>query len=312
MLDRFLGMEVFARVAALGGISAAARSLRMSPTMATKYLAALEERLGVKLLHRTTRRLTLTEAGRRFLDGAERILAEVEEVEAAASAERVELRGNLRVNAPVSFGTRQIAPLMAGFAEQYPHLRVELGLNDRVIDLTEEGWDLAIRVSQRDNRGLSARLLAPCNLALCAAPAYLARRGAPRTVADLADHECLGYTLSPTLGAREWWFGTKGDIRTAISGSLIASNGDALMEGAVAGLGIIYQPTFIVGDALRDGRLVALTLDHPVRVISGVMALYPERRQTAKVAAFVNFLMAAYGTASGALPPWDRELPVAD
>lgn len=309
MLDRFLGMEVFARVAALGGISAAARSLRMSPTMATKYLAALEERLGVKLLHRTTRRLTLTEAGRRFLDGAERILAEVEEVEAAASAERVELRGNLRVNAPVSFGTRQIAPLMASFAGQYPHLRVELGLNDRVIDLTEEGWDLAIRVSQRDHRGLSARLLAPCRLMLCASPAYLARRGTPQTVAELAGHECLGYTLSPMLGASEWGFGNRSEVRVSVTGPLLASNGDALMEAALAGLGIIYQPTFIVGDAVRDGRLQALELDHPVRPLTGVTALYPEGRKSAKVTAFVDFLAQAYGIDAGTPPSWDHGLP---
>jgi DNA-binding transcriptional LysR family regulator len=308
MLDRFLGMEVFARVAALGGISAAARSLRMSPTMATKHLAALEERLGVKLLHRSTRRLTLTEAGRRFLDGAERILTDVEEVESAASAERVELRGNLRINAPVSFGTRQIAPLMARFSERYPHLRVELGLNDRVIDLAEEGWDLAVRVSQRDHRGLTGRLLAPCALVLAASPDYLARRGKPASVAELTGHDCLGYTLSPTLGGSEWWFGEKGEVRIPISGPLIASNGDALMEAAIAGLGIIYQPTFILSDALREGRLILLELDHPVRIITGVTALYPEGRLSAKASAFIEFLAEAYGRVGEQLPPWDRQL----
>src|SRR6266545_2164586 len=192
MLDRVTGMQVFARVAALGGLSAAARALGMSQTMATKHIAAIEERLGVKLLHRTTRRLTLTEAGRRYLDAAERILAEVEEAEAAASADRVEARGTLRVNAPVSFGMREIAPLLPDFARSYPSVTVEIGLNDRVVDLIEEGWDLAVRIGTLADSTMIAKRLAPCRTVLCAAPAYLAERGAPRTVADLKNHNCLG------------------------------------------------------------------------------------------------------------------------
>ena len=148
MLDRVTGMQVFSRVAALGSLSAAARALGMSQTMATKHLAAVEERLGVKLLHRTTRRLTLTEAGRHYLDAAERILAELEDAEAAVSAERLEARGTLRVNVPVSFGIREIAPLLPEFTRSYPSVTVDLGLNDRVVDLIEEGWDMAVRIGR--------------------------------------------------------------------------------------------------------------------------------------------------------------------
>ena len=159
MLDRVTGMQVFARVAALGSLSAAGRALGMSQTMATKHIAALEERLGVKLLHRTTRKLTLTEAGRRYLESVERVLAEIEEAEAAAAAERVEVTGTLRVNVPVSFGVREIAPLMAEFSRLHPALTVEMGLSDRMVDLVDEGWDLAVRIGRIRDETMIARKL---------------------------------------------------------------------------------------------------------------------------------------------------------
>ena len=144
MLDRVTGMQVFARAAGLGSLSGAARVLGMSQTMATKHVDALEHRLGVKLLHRTTRKLTLTEAGRRYLESAERIIADLEEADASAAAERVEVTGTLRINAPVSFGIREIAPILNEFCCKHPALTVDMGLNDRAVDLVEEGWDLAV------------------------------------------------------------------------------------------------------------------------------------------------------------------------
>src|SRR5216684_568646 len=185
MLDRVTGMQIFVRVASLGGFSAAARSLDISPTMATKHLAALEERLGVKLLHRTTRQVALTEAGRRYLDGAERVLAEVDEVEAATSADRFDVRGTLRINAPVSFGLREIGPRLSEFAKQYQDLTVDLNLNDRVVDLVEEGWDLAVRIGVLQSSSLVARKIAPCRMAVCASPDYLKAHGIPASVRDL-------------------------------------------------------------------------------------------------------------------------------
>jgi DNA-binding transcriptional LysR family regulator len=303
MLDRVTGMQVFARVAQLGTLSAAARALGMSQTMATKHIAAIEERLGVKLLHRTTRRLTLTEAGRRYLEAAERILAEVEEAEASAAADRVDPRGTLRVNAPMSFGVRQIAPLMPEFSRSYPAVSVDLGLNDRFVDLIEEGWDLAIRIGILTESTMIARKLAPCGAALCAAPAYLSERGTPRSVNDLADHNCLGYTLSRALGPDRWPFGKDGKVIVPIKGNLRASNGDALMAAALAGQGLIYQPTFMVNDELRAGRLVALELDHPTIEMPGIFAVYPaDRHPPAKVRAFIDFLVSRLGP----VPPWDR------
>jgi DNA-binding transcriptional LysR family regulator len=309
MLDRVTGMQVFARVAALGSLSSAARALGMSQTMATKHVAALEERLGVKLLHRTTRKITLTEPGRRYLESVERILAEVEEADATAAAERMEVTGTLRVNAPVSFGVREIAPLMAEFARLHPALTVDLGLNDRVVDLVEEGWDVAVRIGRIQDQTMIARKLARCRILIAGSPAYLAERGTPRTVADLAAHNCLAYTLSSALGPRRWLFGSDGTISVPIQGNLQASNGDALVVAALAGQGLIYEPTFLVGDDLRAGRLVALALDHPPIELPGVFAVYPSnRRPPAKVRAFVDFLVRRFGSG----PPWDRDLDLPD
>lgn len=309
MLDRITGMQIFVRVAALGSLSAAARSLGISQTMATKHVGAIEERLGVKLLHRTTRRMTLTEAGRGYLESVERILAEVEEAEAAASAERIDVRGVLRVNAPVSFGVREIAPLMAEFSRLHPAVTVDLGLNDRFVDLIEEGWDVAIRIGRLRDSTMVARRIAPCRLVVCGSPAYLAERGTPETVAELAHHDCLGYTLSKGVGPDQWAFGADGRAKVSIKGSLCVNNGDALAAAAVAGQGLVYQPTFIVGDDLRSGRLIALTLDYPPLQLPGIFAAYPANRHPpAKVRAFVDFLVRRLGSD----PPWDRGLERAD
>ncbi len=303
MLDRVTGMQVFVRVAALGSLSAAARALGMSQTMVTKHIGAIERRLGVKLVHRTTRRLTLTEAGRRYLDAAERILAELEEAEAVASADRFEARGTLRVNAPVSFGMREIAPLLPDFVKANPAVTIDLGLNDRVVDIIEEGWDLAIRIGNLAESTMVARKLAPCRTALCAAPAYLAAKGTPRTVADLKNHNCLGYTLSRSVGSDRWSFGREGAVTVPISGNLRANNGDVLVAAAVAGQGLIYQPTFLVNSEIRARRLVSITLDHPTIEYPGIFAMYPpDRRPPAKVRAFIDFVAQRFG----AVPPWDR------
>ena len=302
MLDRVTGMQVFTRVAALGSLSAAARALGMSQTMATKHVAAVEERLGVKLLHRTTRRLTLTEAGRHYLDAAQRVLAELEDAEAAVSAERLEARGTLRVNVPVSFGIREIAPLLPEFARSHPSVTVDLGLNDRVVDLIEEGWDMAVRIGRVAESTMIVRKLAPCRTALCAAPAYLAERGTPRRVSDLKDHNCLGYTLSRALGSDRWSFGIDGAVTVPVSGNLRVNNGDALVAAAIAGQGLIYQPTFLVNGEIRAGRLLSVTLDHPAIEVAGVFALYPaDRRPPAKVRTFIDFLAQRFGS----VPPWD-------
>ena len=305
MLDRLTGVEVFAKVAAVGSLSSAARAMGMSQTMVTKHVAALEARLGVKLFHRTTRRLSITEAGRNYLESSARILAEIEAADAAVAADRIEPRGLLRLNAPVSFGTRQIAPLLPEFAARHPRVTVELGLNDRLVDLADEGWDLAIRIGNLSNSSLIARRISPCRIIVCAAPSYIKARGRPRTVSSLADHNCLGYTLSQRQPVDRWVFGPRGEVSVQVSGNLRANNGDALLAAAIAGQGVIHQPSFIVADDLRAGRLVALNLDQPAIDLAGIYAVYlPDRYPAAKVRALIDFIASRFAPE----PPWDRDL----
>lgn len=305
MLDRITGMQVFVRVAILGSFSAAARALGMSPAMATKHVDALEDRLGARLFFRSTRKLTLTEAGQRHLQATERILAEIEEAEAAAAEDVVEPRGTLRLNAPLAFGLRQVMPAIADFAALYPALVIDIALTDRFVDLIDEGWDAAIRLGSLRDSSLIARSLAPIRMALCASPDYLAAHGTPKTIADLANHNCLGYTLPTPASAGRWMFGADGSIAVPIRGTLQVNNGDALREAAVAGQGLIYQPTFILADDIRAGRLVPLSLDRPVIRFGAAHAVYAGGRQPpAKVRVLIDFLGRRWRDA-----PWDHDLP---
>ncbi len=305
MPDRVTGMQVFVRVAASGGFSVAARQLGLSQTMVTKHVSAIEARLGTKLIHRSTRRIALTEAGRTYLEACERILLDIEEAEALAARDRIEPRGTLRLNAPLSFGVREVAPALAEFARLHPEVSIDLGLNDRVVALVDEGWDMAVRIGRLADSSLVARRLAPCRSLVCAAPSYLAERGVPRGVADLARHNCMGYTLSSYLGADRWSFGREGDVSAPVSGNLRASNGDALLAAAIAGQGLGYLPTFLVGDAVRNGRLLPVPLDHPPFDRLEVHALWPSGRQPpAKVRALVEFFARRFAPE----PPWDRSL----
>jgi DNA-binding transcriptional LysR family regulator len=304
VLDRVTGMQAFVRVATLGSFSAAARALDLSQTMVTKHVAALEDRLGIKLLHRSTRKLVLTEGGRNYLTACERILAEIEEAEASASLDRIEPRGTLRLNVPLTFGFRQVVPALTEFSRLYPAVSFDLGLADRYVDLMEEGWDLAIRIGQLKDSSLVARRLAACRTIVCAAPAYLKQHGIPQTPDDLARHNCLAYTLPSAIGANRWTFGTDGDIVVPIQGNLRANNGDALLAAAVAGQGLIYQPTFIAGDSLREGSLVPVLSNYPTYE-PAIHAVLPSGRQApAKVRVFVAFLAERFGPE----PEWDRDL----
>ena len=301
MLDRVTGMRVFVRAATAGSLSAAGRQMDMSAAMATKHVDALETHLGIKLFHRTTRRLSLTDAGSTYLEACQRILPEIDEAEAAAASQRVEATGVLRMNVPLSFGTLFIAPLLNAFSHRHPAVRVELGLTDSHVDLVAGRWDMAIRVGQLADSLLQARKLGECEMLVCAAPAYLNERGTPRRVAELGQHNCLGYSLSTALGGKRWAFGRKGDTRVAIQGNLMANNGEALLAAAVAGQGIIYQPEFIVRSALRREELVTLQLDHPTIAPVGIHVLYPpERRPPAKVRAMIDFLVEHFDTRASA------------
>ena len=294
-MDRVTSMRVFVRAALDGSLSAAARHLGMSPAMAAKHVNALEARMGVKLFHRTTRRLTLTEAGGNYLEACQRILPAIEEAEAEATSQRVKATGLLRMNVPLSFGQRFIAPLMPAFAGRHPEVTVELGLSDAELDIIAGGWDLAVRVGRLADSPLQARQIGDSDMLVCASPEYLDRRGVPRGVADLVQHNCLGYTLSGTQGRNHWAFGANGEIRVPVSGNLMANNGDALLAAAVRGQGLVYQPRFIVGEALASGELVALELDRPAIELGGIHVLYPpDRRPPAKVRVMIDYLAEAF------------------
>ncbi len=293
MLDRLRGMEVFAAVAALGGLSAAARKLDMSQTMVTKHIAALESRLGVKLFYRTTRRLSLTEAGQNYLEAVEPILIDVVDADAKAAAGAIDVRGTLRLNAPISFGVREIAPLLPEFARAYPALTVTLDLSDHFVDLVDEGWDLAIRIGDIDNSSLTVRRLAPCPSVVCAAPSYLEERGIPKTVADLAGHNCLSFTLLRGRSGR-WMFGDGPKTGMDVRGNLRSNNAEALIIAAVGGQGITCQPEFLVAREIAAGQLTRIELDQPAALVDGIFALYPAARPPAKVRAFIDFFVARF------------------
>lgn len=303
MLDSLTGMRVFVRAASDGSLSAAARHFGMSPAMASKHVSALETRLGVKLFHRTTRRLSLTEAGSHYLEACQRILPEIDEAEANATSQRLEASGVLRFSLPLSFGNHCIVPLLPEFSRRHPGVQVELGLNDGPTDLIEGRWDLGLRIGRLADSQLRLRTLGSCNMLLCAAPGYLQQHGTPTHTSELRDHNCLGYTLS-AAGSREWPFGRKGEVKVTVSGNLAANNGETLLIAAQAGQGLIYQPDFIVAQALRAGRLQSLELEVPTYSVGGIHLLYPpERQPPAKVRVMIDYLVEAFTQpGSGAAP----------
>ncbi|MBL6946627.1 MAG: LysR family transcriptional regulator [Rhodospirillales bacterium] len=299
-MDDLSSLAVFARVAERQSFTAAARDLGLSKSAVSKKLAALEGRLGARLLNRTTRRISLTEAGTAFFERARRILSDLDEAEQAVTRLQAEPRGNLRVNAPMSFGIQHMAPAMADFMAMYEDLTVTMDLNDRLVDLAEEGYDVAVRIAKLTDSTLIARKLAPARLAVCASPEYWRRHGVPEHPHDLAGHNCLFYTY---LAQQDQWAfdGPDGPFSVRVRGNLRANSGDALRAAAAAGLGVYFGPTFIVGDDLRAGRL-ASALDEYAHTDLSIYAVYPHRLNvSAKVRVFVDFLAERFG----AEPYWD-------
>ena len=268
---------VFFAVVAANGFGAAARHLHTTAASVSRRVKALEQRLGVRLLQRTTRKISLTEAGERYYRERRRLLQELGDLEQALSASAQEPEGDLRVVAPMSFGQRRLAPLIAGFARVYPQLRVSAILDDRESDLIDQAVDLAIRIGYPADSSMVARAIAPIPRHVCASPDYLARRGYPRSPVDLLQHDCLHYNL---ISEREEWTfkAADGEQTFGIKGSFCSNNGDVLAEAAAQGLGIALLPDFIVEDALADGRLVKV-LETFERAPLTLFALYPSRQQ---------------------------------
>jgi len=298
-MDHLADLAVFARVAEQGSFTIAAQSLRLSKSAVSKQVARLEARFGTRLIQRTTRRLVLTETGRVVLVHAERLLAEAEAAEAAVQNLQAAPRGLLRVNMPMSFGLAHVAPLLPELLTRYPELQLDLSLNDRRVDLLEEDVDLAIRIGALPDSSLAARRLAPNRFVVCAAPAYLERYGTPRVPDQLKWHHCLIYTYLPDPDL--WHFGGADPCSVRVQGPLRANNGDVLHRAALAGLGILRSPSFIVGADLAAGRLVPI-LEACAVPDSGIHAVYPATRHlTPKLRAFIDFLTEKFGPE----PPWD-------
>jgi DNA-binding transcriptional LysR family regulator len=301
-MDRLDALRSFRRVVELGGFSAAARDLGLSNAAISKHVAQLEGRLGARLLQRTTRRLSVTEAGQAYYERTARLLDDLAEADDAVSLMQAAPRGTLRVNAPMSFGIQYLAPVLPDFLERCPEVSIDLAMSDRVVDLLEEGFDVALRIrSGLPDSRLIAQKLAPVRRLVCAAPAYLARRGRPQQPADLARHDCLIYSL--TDAPEVWDFdGPQGMVAIAVRGRLKANNGQALREAALAGIGIIRLPSFSVAPELKTGRLVEILSDWRIPAHE-FYAVYPTNRHLApKLRAFVDFLAERF---SGA--PWDED-----
>ena len=289
-MDRFLALSAFSKVVELGGFARAAERLGLSTSAVSRQVSELEAHLDARLLNRTTRRLSLTEAGQAFYERSVQLLAELEEAESSVRAAAVLPKGTLRLTCGVTFGVRYLAPAMVEFAAQHPHLVFDLDLSDRTVDLVEEGFDLAIRIGTIGQQGFVSRSLGWTRAACCASPDYLERRGTPRTPNDLAQHECLTYTHVPVPNV--WSFESADGVHhtVRITPRHRANNGRMLAALAVAGMGVVFEPDFIVAPEVRAGRLVPLLPGFkPARV--PIAAVYPSRRHlSAKVRTFVDFL----------------------
>jgi DNA-binding transcriptional LysR family regulator len=298
LLDNVASMIVFARVVEAGSFTAAAKRLGASKAHVSKQVAALERRLGAQLLRRTTRQMNLTEVGQLFYDRCARVAEEAEEAERSVQRMHAAPRGEIRFTAPMSFGLLHLARLVPKFLERHPECRVDLRVSDAYADLIEERFDLAVRIGTLPDSTFVARKFAPIRLAIAASPAYLAGHGRPTQPEDLRDHECLNYLARTDL----WTFTHRRKLE--VGGRLNISNGDALRAAALSGAGIVYLPTFLIGDDLAAGRLELLLEEH-VPQLHSAYAVYPASRHLSpKVRAMIDFLVESFGSR----PPWDAYL----
>ena len=290
-MDRFAALRVFTQVVDSGGFSKAAERLGLSTTAVSRQVADLEAHLHVRLLNRTTRRLSLTESGQAFYARALELLQGLQEAEQEATKAAVTAHGTIRLATSFHFGTRRVAPAIAGFQALHPQVKFDVQLSDRIVDLVEEGFDLAIRIGGAGGENLVARALGETRLVACVSPGYLARHGTPAVPQDLARHNCFTYEYAAPRN--RWPFrGADGaEHAVRVSGTVHSNSGDLNAALAAAGAGIAFEPDFIVEDDLRAGRLVALLPDHAAPR-SPIYAVYPTRRHLSlKVRLFVDYLV---------------------
>ncbi|UZJ59895.1 LysR family transcriptional regulator [Pseudomonas sp. KU26590] len=298
-MDRIECMRAFVATVVANGFAAAARALDVPRSKVSKQIQALEEAIGVQLLQRTTRSLHLTEAGAEYYDACRDVIASLDEAEQRARTGMGEIRGVLRVNAPMSFGLSRLGPLIPRFNELHPNVELQVVLSDQQVDPVKGGFDVTIRIASLLDSSMIARSLAPAPRIMVASPDYLAREGTPQTPKDLAHHKCLSYGYLQS-GASLQLCNGKETQRVTVSGPLHANNGDILAQAAVAGMGIALLPNFIIERAVADGRLVPVLCDWEAPAIT-VNAVYPSaRRVPMKTRAFIDFLVAQLSVDSGA------------
>lgn len=296
-MDKLTSLRAFVKVVEAGSFSEAGRRLRLSRSAVSKYVAELEEDLGVQLLSRTTRRVTATENGQAYFERALAILADLDAADAAVSQLQSTPRGLLRVNAPMSFGTMQLGPAIAGFMQRYPELQIQLALSDEHVDPVQGGLDVTLRIAELESSSLIARRIMPIERVVCASPGYLKQYGTPKHPSDLRDHTCLAYGYLST--GNQWRLtGKDGDHWITPRWMLCANNAEVLRDAAVAGRGIAVLPVFIAATALKTGKLRTFLGDYKTPPLS-LYAIYPPTRHLAvKVRLFIDYLVETFAKAN--------------
>jgi len=302
-MHRFQELQAFVAVVETGSFTAAAERLGAGKSAISRKVSALEERLAVQLVRRTTRKLNLTDTGQSFYERSARILADLDEAESAVLQQHSELRGTLRVALPLSFALRHMSEPVAEFSRRHPRVNFEFDLNDRRVDLVQEGMDLAIRIGRLSDSTLIARRLFDARTVVCASPDYLQKHGVPESPLDLSSHRCLVY--SNVADPARWTYRDASSAEQSIdvNVAMLASSGDFLREAAVRGQGIVLQPTFIAGAKICSGDLVAILREYQWPVAPAYAVYPPARHLSYRVRAFIDFLADYF---SGALK-WDRE-----
>jgi DNA-binding transcriptional LysR family regulator len=292
-VDRIAGIQAFVRVVEAGSFARAAQRLRSSTSSISRQIAGLEQHLGARLLNRTTRKLSLTEGGQAFYERSVQLLAELEEAEQLAGATAATPRGTIRLTCPRNLATRQVAPMIARFAVRHPNVRFDVTVSDSLVDLVEEGFDLAIRMGRVGAEGLVARRLGQVKMMLAASPSYLRANRAPRVPSDLAAHRALTYAYAAT--PHLWRLvgdGTEHEVR--VTGPLIGNSDELLIASAAAGLGLVMAPQFMLERDLATGSLVRVLPDYEGPLLD-TWAVYPSRRHlSAKVRLFVDHLVESF------------------
>ncbi|QDX21198.1 LysR family transcriptional regulator [Pandoraea pnomenusa] len=302
-MDRLTSLAIFVAAVEEGSLAAAARRFGLSAAMAGKHVSAIEAELSARLLHRTTRRLSLTETGQTYYERCKRILEAFDEAKREASDTQGTARGVLRIAAPVTFGVMHLGEVVARYMADHPNVNVEVQLGDRYVDLIEAGVDVAIRIGRLEDPGLVTRRLAPCRMVLCASPAYLERHGTPRTPEALMHAQRLAF--SEAVSAGDWTLRDRENRAHVIDGPcrMTANNAQMLLAAAIGGAGIVYGPTFVLGAHLQRGELVELLPAYRAADLT-IQAVYPStRRIPFKVRRFIDYLAEAFGDE----PPWDRK-----